>query len=287
MALCAVELFAATTMPEVKRSSRWTSDGRCPDGQERARQRSAFINVPVSCRYVGCTTRPAGLSIARRWSSSYSTSSSMASAIIVRQDSVRSADGMTTVTTSPGVIRADTRRVGLPLTSTCPFSIHDWTRVRVAVVTPARCRRITRSRRVPASPRSAVRTRDARSVTPSGYGDSDGEVEYVLLPVLEHGGAQEFHVARPSVPVVERRRDRNPVPHRDVVACADEDADSSGEIDVEVRVERAEVDIEKRGAHAALDEETGFGLRVERQRSRHVVQVHGSRHVRIRAVVLA
>jgi hypothetical protein len=64
-----------------------------------------------------------------------------------------------TATRSPSAARVATRRTGVPFTVTRPLAIHACTRVRLAVWISVRCRRSTRSRRLPASPRSAVRRR--------------------------------------------------------------------------------------------------------------------------------
>src|SRR6185503_19597838 len=71
-----------------------------------------------------------------------------------------SASGGTSIATrSPSAARAEVRRTVAPLMVTQPPAIHACTRVRVAVCRSARWRRTTRSSRLPASPRSAVRRR--------------------------------------------------------------------------------------------------------------------------------
>src|SRR5206468_2195006 len=61
--------------PEVSLSSRCASRGRCVASQSRECQRSPLRSVPSLCPQVGWTTRPGGLSTARRYASSSSTRS--------------------------------------------------------------------------------------------------------------------------------------------------------------------------------------------------------------------
>ena len=109
-------VLATTMSPEVSRSSRCTMPGRpsAPPDRVVPRATSAFTSVSSQWPGAGCTTRPAGLSITARCSSSKTTVSGMAAGWRVRGGSW---SGIRTVTRSPRARSREARAV-LPSTST-------------------------------------------------------------------------------------------------------------------------------------------------------------------------
>ena len=121
--------LATTMTPEVSWSRRCTMPGRAtPPMPPREGQwwRRAFTRVPVRCPGAGCTTSPAGLSMAMTSSSSNITLRGIASG----SGTAGTGGGMDIVTTSPGWTRAVDRVAGTPLTATRPDFIRPWMRAR-------------------------------------------------------------------------------------------------------------------------------------------------------------
>ncbi len=124
-AVCACRVRATTITPLVSLSSRWTTPARGTDASAGSRNSSALTRVPVGLPAPGWTTSPAGLSITKTCSSSYSTDSGMSSGrALVSVSSVAFR-----VASSPP--RTGSRgRAGTPSSSTAPDLIHSLRRER-------------------------------------------------------------------------------------------------------------------------------------------------------------
>src|SRR5262249_17765569 len=189
---CARSVFATSRTPEVSRSSRCTMPGRSsPPTPSRSRTwwSRALTSVPEGWPGAGCTTRPAGLSIARSWSSSYRIESGMASGV----SSVVRGSGTSTVTDSPARTAWE-RLAGAPSTRTAPSWISLWRRERERSEQAAARKR---SRRVPLAGAPTWKRRCMRRL--------------FCLPLA--AGQEEEHPAREQrAEQADELRGREPVP---------------------------------------------------------------------------